>query len=301
MAYRCGVTAPAHRYRSGDEDSARWTGFRFRPGDIVISTRSRTGTTWMQMICALLVFQRAELPAPLHDLSPWLDWVIEPRDLVVARLESQAHRRFIKTHTPLDGVPIGSTVDYIVMAREPVDAAVSLYHHSANLDRRRIAELTNGEATMPERPPLGRWLQNWVRWEGDPGERLDSLTGVMWHLSDAWQRRTRPNVHLVRYADLVADLAGEMRRLADRLRIVVPEDRWPDLVGAATLDRMRERADVVAPGPVGVLRDRRAFFRTGAVGGGAALLDAVTADLYERRLRELGGAELVDWLRARTP
>jgi aryl sulfotransferase len=58
------------RYQSSDEDSARWLGFEFRPGDIVISTRSKSGTTWVQMICALLVFRTAELPAPLADLSP---------------------------------------------------------------------------------------------------------------------------------------------------------------------------------------------------------------------------------------
>ena len=51
------------RYRSDDEDSARWEEFRFRDGDIVISTRSKSGTTWMQMICALLVFQTPDLPA----------------------------------------------------------------------------------------------------------------------------------------------------------------------------------------------------------------------------------------------
>ena len=45
------------RYRSDDEDSGRWSGFPFRDGDIVISTRSKSGTTWMQMICALLIFQ----------------------------------------------------------------------------------------------------------------------------------------------------------------------------------------------------------------------------------------------------
>jgi hypothetical protein len=61
------------RYRSPDEDSARWVGFPFRDGDIVISTRSKTGTTWVQMICALLIFQTPELPAPLARLSPWLD------------------------------------------------------------------------------------------------------------------------------------------------------------------------------------------------------------------------------------
>ena len=62
---------PPLRYRSSDEDSDRWSQFRFRPGDIVISTRSKHGTTWMQMICALLVFQSTDLPMPLSDLSPW--------------------------------------------------------------------------------------------------------------------------------------------------------------------------------------------------------------------------------------
>ena len=69
------------RYRSPDEDSARWLGFPSRDGDIVISTRSKTGTTWVQMICALLIFQAPELPAPLAQLSPWLDHLIAPREL----------------------------------------------------------------------------------------------------------------------------------------------------------------------------------------------------------------------------
>jgi aryl sulfotransferase len=61
------------RYTSPDEDSARWEGFPFREGDIVISTRSKTGTTWVQMICALLIFQTPELAAPVGWYSPWLD------------------------------------------------------------------------------------------------------------------------------------------------------------------------------------------------------------------------------------
>jgi aryl sulfotransferase len=58
------------RYRSPDEDSGRWHEFPFRRGAIVISTRSMSGTTWLQMICALLIFQRPQLPAPLAQLSP---------------------------------------------------------------------------------------------------------------------------------------------------------------------------------------------------------------------------------------
>ena len=87
------------RYRSAEEDSGRWLDFPYRPGDIVISTRSKHGTTWMQMICALLVFQTPELPARLPRLSPWLDWLTLPLDEVQALLEDQQHRRFIKTHT----------------------------------------------------------------------------------------------------------------------------------------------------------------------------------------------------------
>ncbi|MBM0238087.1 sulfotransferase domain-containing protein, partial [Micromonospora sp. ATA32] len=134
------------RYRSPDEDSARWLDFPFRDGDIVISTRSKNGTTWMQMICALLVLGTPELPAPLARLSPWLDWLVEPRDEVFGRLAAQPHRRFIKTHTPLDGVPIDPRVSYVVVARHPLDAAVSLWHQGGNLDRVRLAELTGQPA-----------------------------------------------------------------------------------------------------------------------------------------------------------
>jgi hypothetical protein len=68
------IVATPVRYTSLDEDSGRWRGFEHRAGDIVISTRSKHGTTWVRMICALLVFQTPDLPAPLGELSPWLDW-----------------------------------------------------------------------------------------------------------------------------------------------------------------------------------------------------------------------------------
>jgi len=148
------VTAVPFRYQSPDEDSARWAGFPFRDGDIVISTRSKTGTTWVQMICALLIFGTPELPAPLAELSPWLDHLIEPRDAVYARLAAQEHRRFIKTHTPLDGIPVDPRATYLVTARHPLDMFVSLYHQSDNIDQARLRQLTGQpEPSGPPRPP----------------------------------------------------------------------------------------------------------------------------------------------------
>ena len=74
------------RYRSVDEDSGRWTDFPFRDGDIVISTRSKSGTTWVQMICALLIFQTTELPAELPPCRRgWTSWYAEGRGVRAAR------------------------------------------------------------------------------------------------------------------------------------------------------------------------------------------------------------------------
>ncbi|GIJ06903.1 sulfotransferase domain-containing protein [Micromonospora andamanensis] len=284
------------RYRSADEDSARWLGFPFRPGDIVISTRSKSGTTWMQMICALLVLRTPELPAPLIELSPWLDWLVEPQERVYARLAAQRHRRFIKTHTPLDGVPGDPRVHYVVVARHPLDMAVSLHHQGANLDRARLAELT-GRSVPPApdgpRQPVERALVRWIDADPDPSAELDSLPGVMWHLRDAWARRHLPNVHLVHYDDLQADLSGQMRRLAERLDLEPP---GPDLVAAATFARMRARADRLAPDSAGVLKDRNAFFRSGRSGQGSALLDDETRARYHSRVAALAPPDLLAWL-----
>ena len=92
------------RYRSLLADSARWDGFEFRAGDIVISTPAKCGTTWVQMLCALLIFDRPDFPAPLDELSPWVDMCNQSIASVRAKLAAQSHRRFIKTHLPVDAL-----------------------------------------------------------------------------------------------------------------------------------------------------------------------------------------------------
>jgi aryl sulfotransferase len=287
------------RYRSEDEDSARWVGFPFRQGDIVISTRSKHGTTWMQMIAALLVLQTPDLPAPLGELSPWLDWLIAPRDEVYARLAAQPHRRFIKTHTPLDGIALDALATYIVVARHPLDAAVSLYHQGNNLDRDRMRELlgtSEPAEPTPVRAPLHDWLLAWIGSSASPEDELDSLPGVLWHLCDAWARRGDPNVVLVHYDDLVADLDGEMRRLAALLGVTVPDEIWPDLVTAATFASMRARAQRTAPDPSSVLKDPAAFFRRGTSGAGREVLTADGLARYRERTAALAPLDLLTWL-----
>src|SRR3954452_20252741 len=93
----------ARRYRSHHLDSQRWDHVTLRPGDVVISTSMKAGTTWMQRIMSLLVFGARPLPAPLVELSPWIDSAfMGDVDGVVASIEAQEHQRFLKSHLPFN-------------------------------------------------------------------------------------------------------------------------------------------------------------------------------------------------------
>jgi aryl sulfotransferase len=124
---------------------------------------------------------------------------------------------------------------------------------------------------------------------------MDGLPGVMWHLSDAWARRGEPNIALIHYDELSADLEGQMRALARRLDISVPEQAWPALVQAATFKGMRARASQVVPSP-GVLKSSAAFFRRGNSGAGRELLTPDELAHYHARAAELAPADMLAWL-----
>ncbi len=309
------LTTPATvRYRNLVWDSARWEGFTFRDGDIVISTPPKSGTTWMQMICALLIFQRAQLPARLDELSPWMDMQTRTVAEVHARLDAQTHRRFIKTHTPLDGLPWNERVTYILVGRDPRDVALSWDNHWTNLDldkffaaRARAVGTDDLAELMPDGPPPPA--------PEDPAERYwafvedarpvhvtpaPSVASTVQHLRTFWAVRNRPNVVLVHYADLQADLEGQMRALAARLGIAVPDDRWPELIAAAGFDRMRARATELVPESGWMpWRDSTRFFHSGAGGRWRALHGASGAARYAAA-EDLADADLLDWAHAGT-
>ena len=177
--------------------------------------------------------------------------------------------------------------------------AVSLYHQGANLDRKRMRELAGQPEPTEQpgpRPSLHDWLVEWIEADTRPEGDLDSLPGVMHHLSDAWARRDEPNVVLVHYDDLQADLAGQTRALATRLDIAVDESMWPTLVEAATFDHMQSRADDLVPDVGNIFKDRSRFFRQGKSGAGVEVLSIAEVDRYHVRAAELASQELLRWL-----
>ena len=282
-------------YSSSEEDNARWSELRPTAGDIVVSTRSKHGTTWVQTILLMLI-HGPDLPDRLPVLSPWLDHLVEPIEEVTTRLDAQPHRRVIKTHTPLDGLPLNDETTYVVVARDPLDAALSLYHQAANIDRARRAELTGTPLpqTAPELPDVSTWLRRWITSDQTPADNLDSLAGVLHHLQTAWNRRDSPNILLVRYADLVTDRAGQIQRLA-RILDLYGHD-LDAIYDATSLENMRANARALAPDARGELRDRSAFFRQGVVGESTRHLETSDLTYYHRRVEDRLPRELFNWL-----
>ena len=296
------------RYRTIVADSARWAGFAFRPGDIVISTPPKSGTTWTQMLCALLIFDGPDFPAPLGDISPWLDMCNRPLTEVTAALAAQPHRRFIKTHTPLDGIPLHPDVTYLVVGRDPRDVMISYEYHAANMDFAHFLELRAAAvgnedlAELPERrdPSADPVERFWAFVDDETQISPPSLASVLHHLDTGWQHRRSPNVALFHYTDLQTDLAGELLRLARVLGIPCSPERARELAPEASLARMRERAAYDAPsasqGTRGSWKDVRAFFRSGASGEWRERVSAADLAAYEARVAALVGPDLAAWV-----
>ena len=103
-------------------DTHRWEAFRHRDNDIFICTPPKCGTTWTQAICASLIFGTADHGQSPAYISPWIDAKLDPLDEYLKIVDAQPHRRFIKTHTPLDGIPYFESCEYLAVFRDPRDA-----------------------------------------------------------------------------------------------------------------------------------------------------------------------------------
>ena len=293
-----------HEYKSPFMDTGRWADFEPRPDDIFVCTSYKAGTTWLQTICALLIVQKPELPGRLSDLSPWVEVITQPIKDVLTTYETQTHRRFIKTHTPLDGLPFFEDATYLFCGRDPRDVFMSMLNHIGNMDEDRLRELQQAagveiDEEQPELPSDQNELFHiWLttpsfEWEKD---------GFPWwsHFSHAktfWEYRQLPNLHFLHYADLQADLEGEMRRMAGILGIEVDERLWPGLVKGATFDTVKANPEQYAPeANVGLWKDTSRFFHKGTTGQWQDALSERSLALYGEVKRDRLPPEAGEWL-----
>ena len=235
-------------YRNHHLDSTCWQHYRHRPDDIVVSTSYKAGTTWMQSILLNLIFGAEDAPWPF-EVSHWLDMRLRPVEQQIQRLEAQQHRRVIKTHLPLDGLPYFPEVKYVVVARDARDVFMSLWNHYDNYTDPFYQALNTGQvgAAFPRIPSdIGsfwrQWMtRGWFPWESEGYP----FWGNLHHTRTWWEYRHLPNILFVHYNDLQRDIEGEVRRVAAYLEIPLDDAHLEAVVEAVSFGTMKERAAAI--------------------------------------------------------
>jgi len=285
-------------------DSRRWAAYKPREGDVIIATAPKVGTTWMQQIVSLLIFQSPE-PRPLAKLSPWIDCRFRgPVERMLESIREQTHRRFLKSHLPLDALPIYDEVKYIHVAREGRDACMSLLNHYSSFSQEALENfdrigLSDETINRPfPRTPTGE-REFFLYWIADSqNESRLQMSDSFFRLERAfWNERRRPNLLLVHYNDLKADLSGEMKRVAEFLNITTPDALWPQLVAAASFESMKREGGSLMPQLDSLLdRGHQNFFYKGTNSRWRSVLTDLDVDLYEQKIKAELSPALIRWL-----
>jgi aryl sulfotransferase len=294
---------PPRVYQNHHLDSTRWRYFAHRPGDIVVSTSYKAGTTWMQTIVANLLHPHGELPMPATHMSPWLDCRFFPLELALNLLGGQTSRRCVKTHLPLDGLPYYEDAQYVVVARDARDVFMSLLNHWGHHTREFHAMLDSIPGRVGDPFPVfdgdvprrfQEWMtRGWFEWESDGYPYWSHLH----HCKTWWEVRQLPNVRLVHYDDLLADLEGEMRGLAAWLGIEVPEERWPQVVDACRFETVkRDPEKVVGDMSWGFRGGAQTFIHKGTNGRWRGVLSDDDLALYEAAAKRTLAPDCARWL-----
>lgn len=218
-------------------DSRRWNDFQMREDDIVIATWAKSGTTWMQQIVGQLIFNGDPHKYGQHN-SPWIDFRMRDDQAEIAA--AQTHRRFLKTHLPIGGLNYSPSAKYIYVGRDGRDCFWSMYHHRMTF---RPDALERISALYPDDPPIGYpdpdmrvEFHNWLDRDGYPG-------WPYWSNVQGWfDARRLPNLKLVHFNNLKADLPGQVRSIAEFLGIEIDPATVPAILEHCSFDYMRNIA-----------------------------------------------------------
>ena len=256
----------------------------------------------MQMIVMNLLFNGSE-PAALQTISPWLDMRLGPLDEIISRLEEQRHRRFIKTHLPLDGLPFFPEVKYVVVGRDVRDVCMSLWNHYRNYKPEFYGRLNETPGRVGAPMPLcpddvhafwrGWITRGWFEWESEGFPFWSN----MHHMQTWWDSRHLPNVLFVHFNDLLEDLNGEILRVAHFLDIEVSEATMHSTANAASFTTMKANAEQIFPNAANVWEGgAQTFFHSGTTGRWREALTPADLELYRDAVDRVLSPDCASWL-----
>ncbi len=276
-------------------DSTIWNDFNFRDDDIVIATYAKSGTTWLQQIVSQLIFNGQE-DMEVAEMSPWLDLRVPPKEIKLPAVEKQQHRRFLKTHLPVDALVFSPKAKYIYIGRDGRDVVWSMYNHHANANEHWYHALNDtpgriGPPIEKPTPDIVQYFRDWLDNDGYP-------FWPFWeNIKSWWNIRHLPNVHLIHFANLKKDMPGEIKKVADFLNIEIDPSKWDDIVEHCSFNYMKKNSVKSVP-LGGAFWDGGSdtFINKGVNGRWKDTLPKEYSDLYEKMCIDHLGEACERWL-----
>ncbi len=278
-------------------DSTIWNDFKFRDDDIIIGTYGKSGTTWSQQIVGQLLFN-GDPDIAVSEMSPWVDLRVPPKAEKLPMLEALTHRRFLKTHLPVDALVFSPTARYVYIGRDGRDVVWSLYNHHANANALWYAAMNDtpgrvGPAIDPPTDDIRQYFLDWLDKDGFP-------FWPFWeNIRSWWEIRDLPNVLLVHFNDLKSDMPGQIRQIAAHLQIPIDESRWPAILEHCSFDYMRNNGEKTVPLGGAIFEGgAKTFINKGTNGRWRDVLTAQDTQRYEDMARRELGEECAQWLKS---
>jgi aryl sulfotransferase len=297
-----------HTYLNHHLDSSRWEVYEPQAGDIVVTTSYKCGTTFtQQLLYNMLVRNTAgdETFPDLEPVSPWLDSRTSPmsKEELGGHIKTLPHQRFLKSHLPLDGLPYFKGVKYIIVGRDPRDVFMSLVNHYGAYTDFYYDQLKHeGEQGMPRfdgdiRGFWKNWItRGWFDWEqeGSP------FWSNMHHTQTYWDYNYLPNFLFLHYADMLSDLPGTVKQLAEFIGLAMTSVEISAVVKAVSFGRVKQQAlaeSALSSKVPEVFKGGQAtFINKGTNGRWRDVLTDEDLDLYKETRDKVLSPDCATWL-----
>lgn len=276
-------------YKTEEFDSTLWGHYKPLPGDTVISTYAKCGTTWIQHIVLNLNYIGKEMPH-LRDVSLWverhstrnIEYELVVEELIESMDRLPAPRQF-KTHLPLDYLPYHPEVKYLVVARDMRDAYPSWHNHLMKTSKSNEEDIHNFWRT---------WVKKGI--EGNAPVATEETAHPHFEFYHNWWRyKNLNNIHLVHFNNLLGNLESEIESIAQFLEIEIDQATAHYITKATTFSTMKENSKQL-------MGKANWMINKGVNGQWKEILtnkDIILYDIAKANAIELGiSAECLNWL-----
>ncbi|KAH9525806.1 Sulfotransferase cytosolic 1B member 1 [Bulinus truncatus] len=226
----------------GEENIKRIKTTKLRPDDVILCGFPKSGCHWTWEILNMIIKGKGEY-SKLGKSEGFLE--VSPPEM----LEAYQSPRILNTHAPFHELPKEVktlNIKLILTVRNPKDTAVSMYNHLKNL-----VFMYDYDGKFED------WLPNWFQGKNESGPYVD------YHLK--WDQVIRENpdhpILVVSYEDMVEDLEGSIRNIAQFLGKSISDELVSDIASAGTFKNMKENfkslaiKEILRKGKVGDWKD----------------------------------------------